>query len=82
MRIIAENGVYDVDKEYNIRFVRRLTKSITGFSRDILLESNALTIVNDYSVVPSGYFELLVERRDNRIPQVTFYGVAMTTMLV
>jgi stage II sporulation protein D len=82
LRIIAENGVYDVDKEYNIRFVRRLTKSITGFSRDILLESNALTIVNDYSVVPSGYFELLVERRDNRIPQVTFYGVAMTTMLV
>ena len=82
MRIIAENGVYDVDNEYNIRFVRRLTKSITGFSRDILLESNALTIVNDYSVVPSGYFELLVERRDNRIPQVTFYGVAMTTMLV
>ncbi|SHN65132.1 stage II sporulation protein D [Fervidobacterium gondwanense DSM 13020] len=74
--------MYDVDKEYNIRFVRRLTKSITGFSRDILLESNALTIVNDYSVVPSGYFELLVERRDNRIPQVTFYGVAMTTMLV
>ncbi|MGQ9856277.1 MAG: SpoIID/LytB domain-containing protein [Fervidobacterium sp.] len=74
LQIIAENGVYEVDKEYNIRFVIRPTKSITGFPRDIVLERHASTVVYNYSILPSGYFAFVIERIEGKISQVTFYG--------
>lgn len=74
LRIIAENGIYEVDKEYNIRFIIRPTKSLTGFNRDIVIERHDGSTYANYSILPSGYFTFDIEREDGRIKQITFYG--------
>ncbi|WP_448378937.1 SpoIID/LytB domain-containing protein [Fervidobacterium sp.] len=75
LRIIAENGIYDVDKEYNIRFVIRPTRSITGTPRDINIERHDGSIVPNYSILPSAYFTYIIDKaEDGRVKQITFYG--------
>jgi len=74
LRIIAESGIYDVDKEYNIRFVIRPTKAITGMPKDINLERHDGSLVSNYSILPSGYFTFVIEKSEGKIKQITFYG--------
>ncbi|MBC7122083.1 MAG: SpoIID/LytB domain-containing protein [Pseudothermotoga sp.] len=75
LRILAENGVYEMDKEYNIRFTIRPTKTITGFDRDIVIETHNGSRYVNYSILPSGYFTFIIERSDDgKIEHVTFYG--------
>jgi stage II sporulation protein D len=74
LRIVSENGIYEIDKEYNIRFIIRPTKSLTGFNRDIIIERHDGSTYSNYSILPSGYFVFDIDRENGKIKQVTFYG--------
>lgn len=78
LRIVAERGTYDINQEYNIRFVVRPRKDYAypaGGGRDIVLELwNGSTQVN-YSILPSGYFSLEIRRNAaGELERVTFWG--------
>lgn len=74
LRITAENGIYEVDKEYNIRFIIRPTKTLTALNRDIIIERHDGSTYSNYSILPSGYFTFDIERENGKIKQITFYG--------
>ncbi len=72
LKITAGNGIYEVDKEYNIRFIIRPTKTVTNLNRDIITERHDGLTYSNYSILPSGYFTFDIEKENEKIKQVTF----------
>lgn len=78
LRIVAENGTYEINQEYNIRFVVRPRKDYaypSGGGKDIILELWNGSTQTNYSILPSGYFTIDLKKNSiGDIEKITFWG--------
>jgi len=75
LEIVGTNGRWQIDKEYNIRFVIRPRKDFAKSKEDIILHLYNGKVIKNYSILPSAFFTMDIERdKDGRIETVTFYG--------
>ncbi|MCD6449302.1 MAG: SpoIID/LytB domain-containing protein [Thermotogaceae bacterium] len=73
--IVAENGTWWIYKEYNIRFVIRPRKDFAESDKDIVLHLYDGTTWNNYSILPSAFFIMDIERDlQGNLVEVTFWG--------
>ncbi|AZR72266.1 hypothetical protein BBF96_01940 [Anoxybacter fermentans] len=73
--IIGTNGTYRVMKEYNIRFVIRPQKDMTGSKEDVILHRYDGSVYRNYSILPSAFAAFEIERDEQgEITKVTIYG--------
>lgn len=73
--IISTNGTYRVMKEYNIRFLIRPTKEMTGSEADVILYRNDGSTIANYSILPSAFAVFEPSRDSNgELERVIIYG--------
>lgn len=73
--IVGSNGTYRVMKEYNIRFVIRPRRDMTGSIDDVILHRYDGSTYRNYSILPSAFAAFEIERdQDDQITKVTIYG--------
>lgn len=68
--IIAENGTYRIEKEFNIRFTLR---PVCDTSPVIIERLDGSTLVN-YSILPSAFVSFEQIYKDGKLEKVVFYG--------
>ena len=75
LEIVAENGTWWIYKEYNIRFVIRPRKDFAKSEEDIVLRLYNGSTWNNYSILPSAFFTMDIERdSQGNLIKVTFWG--------
>ncbi|AZR73327.1 hypothetical protein BBF96_07990 [Anoxybacter fermentans] len=73
--IVGTNGTYRVMKEYNIRFLIRPRKDMTGSSKDVILYCHDGSKIKNYSILPSAFFAFeIIRNGQNDIEKIIFYG--------
>lgn len=73
--IVGSNGTYRVMKEYNIRFVIRPRRDMTGSLDDVILHRYDGSTYRNYSILPSAFAAFEIERdQDDQITKVVIYG--------
>ncbi|MCK4258017.1 MAG: SpoIID/LytB domain-containing protein [Halanaerobiales bacterium] len=75
LEIMGTEGIYRVSKEYNIRFVLRPHKDITGSEKDIIVLRHDGSSVKNYPILPSAFAVFDIKRdKKGDIEKVTIYG--------
>ncbi|EEG77237.1 SpoIID/LytB domain-containing protein [Dethiobacter alkaliphilus] len=73
LEIAGENGTYRLLKEYTIRFTLRPVR--TSGSRDIILKRHDGSTLSNYTILPSTFMVLDIERdNNNQITNIRFRG--------
>ncbi|MCK4258026.1 MAG: SpoIID/LytB domain-containing protein [Halanaerobiales bacterium] len=75
LEIVGTNGTYHINKEFNVRFVIRPSKEMTGSDRDLILECYDGSIYRNYSILPSAFAAFDIQRTEQGdIEKVIIYG--------